>query len=154
MAAALPDEKYRRDAGAYFRSLHHARNHLPVTDRIWMRRLSRQGNHPDKLDAILFDDMQSLRGARQAEDARLVSFVQGLGDADFEKPCAYRTLSGAPQRQPLAQILAHLFNHQTHHRGQAHAILTQLGVAEPEPLELLIMLREKGRSASNGAGGR
>ena len=41
------------------------------------------------------------------------------------------------------EILAHLFNHQTHHRGQAHAVLTMLGMAEPDPLDLLIMQRER-----------
>ncbi len=52
-------------------------------------------------------------------------------------------LNGAPQRQPRREILAHLFNHQTHHRGQAHVILTVLGVTEPDPLDLLIMQREQ-----------
>ena len=51
-------------------------------------------------------------------------------------------MNGALQQQPLREILAHLFNHQTHHRGQAHAALTALGIAEPVALDLLIMQRE------------
>jgi uncharacterized damage-inducible protein DinB len=70
-------------------------------------------------------------------------FVQGLGEPDFEQMWDYRTLNGAPQRQRRREILAHLFNHQTHHRGQAYAILTVLGVTEPDPLDLLIMQREQ-----------
>jgi uncharacterized damage-inducible protein DinB len=80
------------------------------------------GDHPVELNATMCDDLQSLRTAREE----------------------YQTLNGTPQRQPMREILAHMFNHQTHHRGQAHMILTVLGVAEPEPLDLLIMFRMKG----------
>ena len=143
MAAQLPDEGYRKNVGAYFGSLHRTLNHLLTADRIWMRRLTGMGEHPNELNAILFDDLPSLRSARQAEDARIVAFVEGLAEADFQKQWDYQTLNGSPQRQPVGEILAHLFNHQTHHRGQAHTVLTVLGVAEPDPLDLLLMLREK-----------
>jgi len=142
MAARLPDDVYRKDVGAYFGSLHRTLNHLMTADRIWMRRLTGTGDHPGKLNAIPFDDLPSLHSARQAEDLRIMTFVAGLGEGDFQKQWDYQTLNGTPQRQPLGEILAHLFNHQTHHRGQAHAILSVLGVAEPEPLDLLIMCRE------------
>jgi uncharacterized damage-inducible protein DinB len=141
-AGALSDELYRQDVGAYFKSLHGTLNHLLVADRIWMHRLTGSGHHPDKLNAILFDDRSSLRAARVEEDSRILHFVQGKAEAEFEEVLEYRTLNGAPQRQPQREILAHLFNHQTHHRGQAHAILTAVGVKEPEPLDLLIMQRE------------
>lgn len=143
MASVLPDELYRKDVGVYFGSLHGTLNHILTADRIWMRRLTGTGEHPDKLNAILFDDAALLRAARQAEDQRILGFVEGLTEADFERTLEYRTLSGTPQKQVLGDILAHFFNHQTHHRGQGHAILTVLGVAEPDPLDLLAMLRER-----------
>jgi uncharacterized damage-inducible protein DinB len=143
MACALPEEAYRKNAGAYFGSLHGTLNHLLVADRIWMRRLTGSGDHPDKLSATVCDELGSLRGAREKEDARIVSFVEGLEEAQLESQWDYRTLNGTPQRQPIGEILAHMFNHQTHHRGQAHMILTVLGVVEPDPLDLLIMLRER-----------
>jgi len=143
MAALLPDELYQKPIGIYFKSLHGTLNHLLTSDRIWMCRLERKGDHPDKLNATIHDDLPSLRQARVAEDQRILDFVDGLGNADFENSWDYKTLNGTPQRQPVCEILAHLFNHQTHHRGQAHAALTALGVSEPEPLDLLIMLREK-----------
>jgi uncharacterized damage-inducible protein DinB len=142
MAAALPDELYRKPIGVYFKSLHGTLNHILTADRIWMHRLAGKGDHPNKLNATIHDDLPSLREARVAEDQRIVSFVDSLHDADFEKSWDYRMLNGTPQRQHLREILAHLFNHQTHHRGQAHAALTALGVSEPEPLDLLLMLRE------------
>src|SRR3984957_11077999 len=141
-AGTLNEALYRKDVGAYFKSLHGPLNHLLVADRIWMRRLTGEGDQPDKLSTILFDDLPSLRAARVEEDSRIIGFVQGLEERDFEEVCDYRTLNGTPQRQRRREILAHLFNHEAHHRGQAHAILTVLGVSEPDPLDLLIMLRE------------
>lgn len=142
MAGALPDELYRRDVGAYFKSMHGTLNHLLTGDRIWMRRLTGVGDHPARLDAIVFDDLPSLTTARQREDERISRFIEGLAVATFDDLLDYRTLNGTPQRQGRAAILAHLFNHQTHHRGQAHGILTALGV-DPLPLDLLIMQRER-----------
>jgi len=141
MARALPDEKYRRNVGAFFGSLHGTLNHLLVTDRIWMRRLTGEGDHPEKLNAIMFDELPGLEAARKLEDARIIRYVEGLAEAEVGKHLDYSTTKGAPQRNRVEEILAHLFNHQTHHRGQAHAILTVLGNPEPQSLDLMIMLR-------------
>jgi uncharacterized damage-inducible protein DinB len=144
MAARLSASDYRREAGAYFGSLHGTLNHLLVADRIWLHRLTGGGTQPAALNEILFEDLTELSTARQAEDSRLIGYIASLSDAQLEEDWDYRTLSGAPQRQRRRDILAHLFNHQTHHRGQVHAILTRLGVREPEPLDLLILQRERG----------
>ena len=144
MAGQLPDEQYRRDVGAYFRSLHGTLNHIMVADLIWMRRLTGAGENPMRLDAIVFDDLPSLSAARRLEDRRIITYVHSLSDAQLEETWDYRTLDGTPRRQRRRETLAHLFNHQTHHRGQAHAILTLLGIREPEGLDLLLMQRERG----------
>lgn len=144
-ARRLPEEAYRRNVGAFFGSLHGTLNHLLVTDRIWLRRLTGEGEHPAKLDAIAFDELGALDAARKAEDERIVRYVAGLREDDVDRQVDYATTRGAPQRNRLGDILAHLFNHQTHHRGQAHAILTVLGVPEPLPLDLLAMFREEGQ---------
>jgi uncharacterized damage-inducible protein DinB len=138
---------YKKNVGAYFRSLHGTLNHLLVADRIWMRRLTGTGSHPEKLDAILFEDLPTLHAARVEEDRRIITFVQSLDEPAFEEMWDYRTLNGTPYRQRRREILAHIFNHETHHRGQAHAILTGLGVTEPEPLDLLLMQRLPGPTA-------
>jgi uncharacterized damage-inducible protein DinB len=143
LAATLPDEAYRRNVGVFFRSLHGTLNHLLTADRIWLHRLTHEGDHPKALNAIVFDDLPALRAARETEDLRLIRYVEQLSATQIEQPWDYQTLNGAPQRQPLREILAHLFNHQTHHRGQAHAALTALGINEPEPWDLLIMQRQK-----------
>lgn len=145
MASQLPDDQYRRDVGAYFKSLHGTLNHILVADLIWMRRLTGTGDHPTNLNAIVFDDLPSLLAARQQQDRRIVRYVESLSDPQLEEMCEYRTLNGTPHEQPRREILAHLFNHQTHHRGQAHAILTALGVCEPDGLDLLLMQRERAK---------
>jgi uncharacterized damage-inducible protein DinB len=141
--ASLPDELYKKPVGVYFRSLHGTLNHLLVSDRTWMHRLDRTGTHPAKLDTIVFEELAPLRRAREVEDLRIMQYVHGLADGDFDKMWEYHTLNGSPRQQPIREILAHLFNHQTHHRGQAHAALTVLGIGEPASLDLVIMQRER-----------
>ena len=143
MAAQLTDEQYRRDVSAYFKNLHGTLNHLLVADRIWLWRMTGTGVAPTKLDAILYEDLAELTAARRVEDERLVSFVDSQTDAQFEGTLEYRMTNGSQQQQKLREVLAHLFNHQTHHRGQAHGILTALGVKEPDSLDVLWMMREQ-----------
>jgi uncharacterized damage-inducible protein DinB len=142
-ATSLSDEQFRRPVGVYFKSLQGTLNHLLVADRIWMHRLDRTGTHPDRLNAIVFEDLVALRSAREVEDQRIARYVEDRSDIELEAVCEYHTLGGVPQQQRIRDILAHLFNHQTHHRGQAHAALTLLGIREPAALDLLIMQREK-----------
>jgi uncharacterized damage-inducible protein DinB len=145
-AATVSDADYRADRGAFFGSLHGTLNHLLVGDRIWMARFSGEGELPETLDAILYDDFAELRCARRAEDARISRYVGGLSDADLAKTIRYRTLSHpANIEQPLAPALDHFFNHQTHHRGQAHALLSGIiGKARTPSFDLIIYQRETG----------
>jgi uncharacterized damage-inducible protein DinB len=150
-AAALPDDDYRRSVEVYFGSLHGTLNHLLVTDRNWMGRFEGRRDAQLKLNAILFERLEELRAAREREDERIIGHFAGLSAADLDADLEYATTSGKPQRQPRWEALVHLFNHQTHHRGQAHAILTRLGVAEPPSLDLLVMQREAARAAATTA---
>jgi uncharacterized damage-inducible protein DinB len=140
-ALGLMDELYRRDVGVFFGSLHRTLNHLVLTDRLWLTRLTGEGKQPSRLDQILYDDLADLTRARIVEDDRIVKLINGYDDAALERPHAYQTTSGKPQEQLLADILLHLFNHQTHHRGQAHSCLSILTGAEPPTLDLLAFQR-------------
>jgi len=140
-ALALPDEKYRRPTGVFFGSLHGTLNHLLLTDRVWLKRLTGEGDHPLRLDAILFEDRGELARARIAEDARLKRVVGAYREADLAISLSYKTMSRAPQQQLLGDILLHLFNHHTHHRGHAHACCSILTGSEPPSLDLLAFQR-------------
>jgi uncharacterized damage-inducible protein DinB len=140
-ALEMPDEAYRLPTGVFFGSLHGTLNHLLLTDRIWLKRITGLGEHPDRLNAILYEDRRELLRARIAEDARLIGVIASYGDADLRREVSYQTTSGKPYAQALQDILLHLFNHQTHHRGQAHACCSILTGAEPPSLDLLLFQR-------------
>ncbi len=133
--ATLPEADFIADRGAFFGSLRGTLNHLLVTDLIWLHRLTGGGSAPDRLDAILHRDFAGLEQARRTEDARLIAYVAGVTEADLAGDIHYRRLARPtePISQPRAAALAHLFNHQTHHRGQAHTLLTIIGGRDAGP---------------------
>jgi uncharacterized damage-inducible protein DinB len=140
-AGRLSVQQYRADRSAFFKSVHGTLNHLLVTDRVWMQRLTGRGDAPDRLDTILYETLDELRAAREAEDRRIVDFVDSLDDMRIAATIKYHRVS-SPQEfeQQMAPALAHWFNHQTHHRGQVHALLTGL-VGEAPELDLLFFQR-------------
>jgi uncharacterized damage-inducible protein DinB len=146
-AATLSDADYRADRGAFFKSLHGTLNHLLVGDRIWMHRFTGEGVLPKSLDTILYEDFDELRAARRAEDAKISRYVEGLNGNDLASTIRYRTFSNpADIEQPIAPALDHFFNHQTHHRGQAHALLSSfIGNDRTPSFDLIIYQRETGQ---------
>jgi uncharacterized damage-inducible protein DinB len=145
-AAKVPQADYRADRGVYFKSLHGTLNHLLVGDRIWMKRFTGAGEQPASLDAILYDDFETLRTARRSEDTRISRYVARLSEDDLTRTIRFRTMVN-PQtvEQALSPALDHFFNHQTHHRGQAHALLSSiLGNDATPSFDLIIYQRETG----------
>ncbi len=140
-AAGLTDAVRKRPSGQFFDSLHGTLNHLLVTDYIWMRRMTGAGPTPERLNQILHEDFDALRSARVQEDERIFAFVTGLDAAAYDRLLEYQNSSGKTFRQTLGSALTHWFNHQTHHRGQAHAALTMAGIREPASLDLLVLQR-------------
>lgn len=141
VVASLSDGQYREDRGAFFGSLHGTLNHILVGDRAWLSRLTGEGESPPRLDIILYQGFDDLRAAREAEDERIIRYTAGLDDARLSADLHYRNIAGEANSQPLPLVLAHFFNHQTHHRGQAHDLLTQFGCDAP-PLDLIYFIRE------------
>jgi uncharacterized damage-inducible protein DinB len=151
--AQLPDPDRRADHGAFFGSLHGTLNHLLRGDRIWMHRFTGEGEEPMTLDDILYDDFGELRDARRAEDARIIAYIGGLSEATLKATVHYRTTRNPTEiEQFLGPLLIHFFNHQTHHRGQAHCLLTKLTGRAPS-FDLLVYQRQTGVSLVKGAGG-
>src|SRR5690242_6111256 len=141
-AAELSDEEYRADRGAFFKSMHGTLNHLLTADWVWMHRFTGQGPSPTRLDAINHEQLSELRRAREAEDRRIADYVDGLTEQQFAGTIRYRRVSTPDEiEQALAPALTHFFNHQTHHRGQAHTILCGFGRRDLV-LDLLAFQRE------------
>ncbi len=139
-AATLSDAAYRRDLAAFFGSVHATLNHLLLVDRLWLDRVQGRSGSPPALDSVLFDDFEELRRARAKEDDGLVSLIEAHGESTFAEVVSYRTGSGREERNTRVEIFTHLFNHQTHHRGQTHALLTRLGHPGPV-LDYIYFLR-------------
>ena len=143
-AATLTESEYRTDRGAFFGSVHGTLNHLLVADRIWMHRFTGDGPTYGVLDVVVHERLDELRAERLLEDARIEAFVQSLDDEGLASTISYRTISQpAPITQPLWPALVHFFNHQTHHRGQVHTLLTGFGRDVPS-LDLIAFQRETG----------
>ncbi len=148
-AAGLHEADYMRALPSFFGSLHATLNHILVGDRVWMGRLT--GHEETKirsLDQILYAELAGLRVAREAEDARIVNFADELDEPTLNSTLRYKTTKGEAQATPLRLVLGHLFNHQTHHRGQCHGLLSALGVKDPPPLDLIFYVREAGAAGA------
>ena len=129
--AQLTEAERTSTRPAFFKSIHGTLNHLMIGDRIWLTRFE-GGTIPSAgLDAILYEDFDSLRAARIAQDDRIEAFVAGLTDEFLAQSIQYINNQGRHLDDPTALLIAHFFNHQTHHRGQIHGMLTQTGVAPP-----------------------
>ncbi len=129
--AELSDAERKRPRAAFFGSIHGTLNHILLGDRIWMGRFAGRDMPSTALDTILYEDFAELRAARAAMDADIEAFVAGLGAEFLAGSVRYVNNAGAACEDPVAVLLPHLFNHQTHHRGQVHGLLSQTAVAPP-----------------------
>ena len=142
-ASSLSNEEFGRDVGVFFHSMKGTLNHLLIGDRIWMHRFTGEGPQPKRLDETLFDDFTELAVARKAEDRRIVRYVEGLEPEDLLQTIVYTPITIPTEiHQRLGPALSHFFNHQTHHRGQAHSVLSILG-KKPPSLDLLLFQRSE-----------
>src|SRR4030095_7415894 len=82
-APLLSDSEYRADKGAFFKSMQGTLNHLLATDRIWMKRFTGEGDAPTTLDATVARDFVRLRLLREAEDERILSWMNSLGESEL-----------------------------------------------------------------------
>lgn len=140
-AAGLSDEARKADRGAFFKSIHATFSHLLWADMIWMSRFAGTPKPPGGLgdSSSVFDDFETLARERVAMDARIIAWARDVDPAWFSGDLTWWSgLLKAEVGRPKAQVVAHFFNHQTHHRGQAHAMLTAAG-ATPEDTDLMLM---------------
>jgi uncharacterized damage-inducible protein DinB len=145
-AGKLSAEELGAPRSGFFPSLMKTLNHILVGDTVWMGRLQGTG-HPGvtRLDQVLHSDFAALRAAREAMDARIIGFIGDLAQQRLDEVLVYHNMAGEPMQTPVGQVLAHFFNHQTHHRGQAHAMLSSTEVAPPS-LDLILYLRDAAKA--------
>jgi uncharacterized damage-inducible protein DinB len=142
----LPPDQFTRPLGNSFTSLRDTVAHLYGADWIWMSRWD--GESPRALpDTAAFPDVASIREAWRVEERRIRALLERLGDAGVQQPMIYRRGDEPPQSQPFWQMLQHLVNHGTYHRGQVTTLLRQLGAAPPKSTDLITFFRERAAAA-------
>ncbi|PPE65669.1 damage-inducible protein DinB [Caldimonas caldifontis] len=159
-AASLNDAERKRDRGAFFGSIHATLNHIMVGDKIWLGRLRAQGAPFDALPAevvhlsefrglgmTLFDDFHALCKHREAMDAAIEDMAAALSPEAVSRPMRYANTQGHAREHPIWQALSHLFNHQTHHRGQVTTLLMQAGI-DPGVTDLIALVNPPGAAVS------
>ncbi|HUC12647.1 MAG TPA: DinB family protein [Stellaceae bacterium] len=129
-AARLPDEARRLPRGAFWGSIHGTLTHILWGDRQWMSRFDNwpKPATPIKQSAQMIDDFGELMREREQADRNITRWAHQIDDAWLATDLVW--FSGAANREmraPKGLLVSHFFNHQTHHRGQAHAMLTAAG---------------------------
>lgn len=128
VCAELSDEQRKAGRGLFFSSIHGTLNHVLLADKLWLGRFIHEPFEVAGLDQELFAEFTSLREARADTDRLILEWTVGLTEAELASNLEYRSVSNpAPRSLPLWIAVTHFFNHQTHHRGQVTAALSQLG---------------------------
>jgi uncharacterized damage-inducible protein DinB len=139
--ALLSQEEFVARRTGFFPSIKATLNHILTVDWFYMDALEREARgappHPDFRSAFFkvrepFDTCAALREAQRAADRRLIAYCRALRDADLQRMVDIDRGNGQWQRDTRQRLLAHLFEHQIHHRGQVHAMLSSSRVAPPQ----------------------
>jgi uncharacterized damage-inducible protein DinB len=137
----LAEAELKAPRRAFFGSILATLNHILVGDRIWMSRLA-GGTLVLPLNKMLHGDLAPLRAARRQQDKLLVELVGDIAANRLDQMLHYQNTKGEGFATPYRLVLGHLFNHQTHHRGQVHDMLSQTAVPPPE-LDLIYFVRQE-----------
>jgi uncharacterized damage-inducible protein DinB len=136
----LSEEKLKENKGAYFGSILGTLNHIFVVDIIWLKRLSvHPANHsaldgirktimPTSLNQILYHKLSELADEQKKLDEITINWCQQMNEADLSYNLPYKNMKGHPAVKAFGSLILHLFNHQTHHRGQVTTLLSQEGL--------------------------
>jgi uncharacterized damage-inducible protein DinB len=134
----LSDVQLSENRGAFFGSVLGTLNHLVVGDTIWLKRFASakisaldvmsEIPNPEALNSILFDSLPSLQVRREQLDQVLIAFSCQVTEAALQDTITYKSFKGVASSKVFFSLLMHLFNHQTHHRGQVSTLLSQLGI--------------------------
>ena len=127
-AAELSDAERKRDLGAFFKSIHRTLNHILLGDQAWLQRFRDQPVTMASPSEQLHAEFGQLWAARRSMDREISTWADGLIDDFADRPLAFYSVTYKRNRVvPGWVAIAHLFNHQTHHRGQVTTLLRQLG---------------------------
>lgn len=141
--ATVPNETLLEDKGAFFGSILGTLNHIMVGDLIWLTRFNQHSNYangftslsqlseftlPTQLTQTLYSSKEDYTRNRLELDSIIIQFIKELAETDLSQTLTYTNTKGAQFSKPFSPLLLHLFNHQTHHRGQVTTLLNQMDI--------------------------
>jgi len=140
--AALTPEQFKQDMKNSFKSVRDTCVHTYSAEWIWHSRWT--GASPS--EAIPFDrfpDVASMRAAWVDLESHVRELIGGMGDGGLNRDLDYRLLNGTPGRSSIAQVLQHVVNHASYHRGQVTTMLRQLGASPAKSMDMIAFFRER-----------
>ncbi len=141
--ARIPPLEFHRDLGNSFGSIRGTLVHLVSAEWIWCSRWEGQGPSAH-LAPEDFGTVQDIRTRWDEEERRIRSFVDGLGPDGIGREMEYAALGGVPARSVFREMLQHVVNHASYHRGQVTTMLRQLGAEPPPSQDLITFYRARG----------
>ena len=139
-ASRISEKDLAENHGAFFGSILGTLNHIMVGDIIWLKRFAKHPSsmvslsgvvelpNPTSLDQIIYNDFASLHSQRIWLDKQIIEWLVEIADTDLDNIIDYKTTMGEIHRKQYSSLILHLFNHQTHHRGQVSTLFSQLGI--------------------------
>ncbi len=138
----LSDDARKQDRGAFFGSIHHTLCHLLWGDMIWTSRfagLNSPSVNSIQQSSLMIEDWEEMKSLRLQLDQDIIlwagKYKNGLIGGNFSW---FSVSVKADVKRSMGEILVHFFNHQTHHRGQVHAMITAAG-GHPDDTDLSVM---------------
>jgi uncharacterized damage-inducible protein DinB len=150
-AAGLTDEALREDRGAFFGSVFGTLNHIAIGDILWFKRIARafpglsslryvdQLPPPGFPNTPLCATLAELARLRAMLDEAIIAFCAEVQPSQLAEALEWTSTKGVRSRKLLGEVLVHVFNHQTHHRGQATTLFSQMGI-DVGATDLLLLL--------------
>jgi uncharacterized damage-inducible protein DinB len=138
----LPLEQFNRDLGSSFKSIRETVVHTYAAEWAWHSRW--HGQSPTVLmTSEAFPDVAAIRHAWTDHEKKMRAFLEGLGEDGVTRVIEYKLLSGQPGSSPIWQMLQHVVNHASYHRGQVTTMLRQLGAQPPKSMDMIAYYRSQ-----------
>lgn len=149
-AATLSHEQLTRDVGGSFPSVLATLAHILHADWIWLSRW--QGASPTGWPTEWrVGDFATLRSHRQRVTHDRNAWLAGLREDDLDRRVHYRNTAGEPLGSRMHEMLRHVVNHASYHRGQVTSQLRAVG-GQPVATDLIVWFRERDSSPAHGSG--
>lgn len=139
----LTPDQFTRDLGSSFRSVRDTLAHIYSAEWVWFSRW--RGHSPTvHVPPETFADVAAIRGAWSGHEAEMRAFLAGVDENGTSRVIEYKLFNGQASASVFWQMLQHVVNHASYHRGQVTTMLRQLGAAPPKSMDLIAYYRERG----------